>query len=286
MSWNQAVSDALFPAESTSTQSGRALEPAGSAFVRRWLGVIVFIVSLFGAVSSDQKWRDACLLGTPALWNPQFSHALGLVEEAGRLKDEGLRLDRGREIGFCSRCSHGLGDVLLQGSHVHCSQLGSNHSGCEPDSPPQSDRSRFPPQADLRRPVLRTGPSDMSRRDGEPRDGSVGLNAPLLYSKGGFGILDPERCHEPADKAPARFPRRVSARGTEPVLSHVIEGDPANCNIAADGNRGECLPPLCPCVTPYRPELSGRVRPREAGEHEMYSARVPAGTASKEEGAT
>ena len=75
VSWNQAVSDALFPAESTSTQSGRALEPAGSAFVRRWLGVIVFIASLFGAASSDQEWQDACLLGTPASWSPQFSHA-------------------------------------------------------------------------------------------------------------------------------------------------------------------------------------------------------------------
>ena len=252
MSWDQAVSDALFPAESTGAQESRAVEPARSAFACRWLGVSVIIISLFGAVGSDQKWRDAPFPGVPVLWNPHSSYALDLVGEVGRFEGMGSRSDGRQEIGSRLCCSHGLCDALLQGSHADCSQLGSNHSSCEPGSPPQSDWSRFPPVADQRRPVLRTGPSDMSRRKGEPRDSSVGLNAPLQYSKGGFGILEPEQCYEASDRAPARFPRRVSATRTEPIFSHVVEGDPANCNIAVDGDpRGECAPPTCPCVTPY-----------------------------------
>ena len=45
VSWVQAVTEALFPAGQTGAQAGRALRPAGLAFVRYLLKVIVIVTS-------------------------------------------------------------------------------------------------------------------------------------------------------------------------------------------------------------------------------------------------
>ena len=274
------MSDVLLPAESELSsvqEDGRAVGPARSAFASYWSLIIAITASLFWTVGLWSRCLGGPFLGALEPSEPLSPYASGLDREVGRLEEkcrcEGMR----QLIDSHECCFFGSFDSLPQSSCADCSQLGSNSFSPAFGSPPQRDRSYFPLYADTPGAVFETEPSDMSRLgEHERRDGSVGLNAPLEYSRGGFLLAEPGLYYEALADAPARFPRQISAAGNVPNLSFVIEGDPANCyNGNMEGNlHGKVLPPTCPCVSPFRPENQrSRVRPREADKHAMYAVR-------------
>ena len=281
IAWDQAVSDALFSAESESTSAlddGRATGPARSAFASSRSIIIAIIAFLAWISGLGSRWQGEPVLGASAPSEPLSSHALGLDREVGG-SEEKRCCERMRELIDSRECwSFGLLGSALQSSCVDRSQLGSNSFSPAFGFPPQRDWSRFPLYADSLGPVLEIGPDDMSRlAEHGQRDDSVGLNAPLEYTRGGFLLIEPEICHEAPGDAPARFPRQISATGGEPNFSFVLHGDPANCynaNLEGDLHGEVPPPPTCPCVTPFRPEHQrSKARPRVADKHAMYTVR-------------
>ena len=83
----QAVTEALFPVGLTGARAGRALMPAGPAFVRCWLKVIVIVTSLLGKAGGDRTPRVDALPGFTMSWDQQFSYTSGLTAEAGRSEE-------------------------------------------------------------------------------------------------------------------------------------------------------------------------------------------------------
>ena len=95
----QAVTEALFPAGQTGARTGRALRPAGAAFVQYLLKVIVIATSLIGRAGGDRTPQVDALFGHPASWDQQFSYTSGLTTEAGRLEENFWKLEQ--DVGSC-----------------------------------------------------------------------------------------------------------------------------------------------------------------------------------------